>query len=70
MEVGARLTGAAPWGVGCRAMAGGHTVTINPDLVYMCLGNTERHHGTAYTCAPSTSLDLGLYTGKGVSGWD
>jgi len=68
VEVGARPAGAVPGVVGCRAIAGGHTMTISPDLVCMRLGNTERHHGTACTCVPSRPLERGLCTGKEVSG--
>ena len=65
VEVGARPTGASTGGVGCRAIAGGRTMTISPDLICMRLGNTEHHHGTARTCVPSRPLKRRLCTGKG-----
>ena len=69
VEVGGRSAGASTRGGGCRAITGGRTVTISPDLVCMRLGNTERHHGTIRTCVPSRPIQRGLCTGKGVSGW-
>ena len=65
VEVGARPAGASTGGVGCRAIAGGCMMTINPDLVCMRLGNTEHHHRTARTCVPSRPLQRRLCTGKG-----
>ena len=58
--MGARPAGASTGGVGCRAIAGGRTMTISPDLVCMRLGNTEHHHGTARTCVPSRPLQRRL----------
>jgi len=43
VEVKARPARANTWGVGSRAITGGHTTTISPDLVCMRTGNTERH---------------------------
>ena len=54
MEVKARPAGAAIGGIGRRAITGGHTTTISPDLGCMRTGNTELHPGTACTCVPST----------------
>jgi hypothetical protein len=68
VKVGARPAGASTGGVGCRAISGGRTMTISPDLVCMRLGNTEHHHGTVRTCVPSRLLQRRLCTGKGVSG--
>jgi len=58
--VGARPAGASTGGVGCRAIAGGRTMTTSPDLVCMRLGNTKHHHGTARTCVPSRPLQRRL----------
>ena len=55
MEVKARPAGAATGGVWSRAITGGHTTTISPDLVCMRTGNTERHPGTACTCVIHTA---------------
>ena len=49
VEVGAHPAWASTGGVGCRAIAGGRTMTISPDLVYMRLDNTDHHHGTVRT---------------------
>jgi len=64
VEVGARPAWASSGGVGWRAIAGGRTMTISPDLVYMRLGNTKHHHGTACTCVPFRPLQRRLCTGK------
>ena len=69
MEVKARPAGAATGGVGSRAITGGHTTTISPDLVCMRTGNTERHPGTACTCVPSTPLERELCMGNGALGF-
>ena len=64
----ARPAGAETGGVGSRAITGGHTTTISPDLVCMRTGNTESHPGTAYTCVPSTPLECELCMGNGILG--
>jgi len=53
LEVGERLAGAIIRVAGCRAIAGGRTLTISPDLACMRIGNTEHHHRTACSCVPS-----------------
>ena len=43
MKAKARPAGAVIGGVENRAITGGHTTTVSPDLVCMRTGNTERH---------------------------
>ena len=43
VEVKVRPARAVIGGDGSRAITGGHTTTISPDLVCMRTGNTERH---------------------------
>jgi len=64
VEVKARPAGAATRGVESRAITGGHTTTISPDLVYMRTGNP----GTACTCVPFRPLERELCMGNGALG--
>jgi len=68
----ARPARAGVGGASCRAIAGGRTMTISPDLACMCIGNTERHHWTACSCVLSRPLsrplECGLWAGIRVSG--
>jgi len=68
VEVKARAAGVATRGVGSRAITGGYTTTINPDLVCMRTGNTERHPGTACECVPFRPLERELCMGNGALG--